>query len=333
MPHLVRAAFAPAEGAAPYAKMAILADAAGGVYLYGQSLSEFLLVRLDSTGEVLARFGRPGEGPGELSGLGVLLGVGDTVLVYDTGRAAIVLFEADGTHLGDTPVDRLAFPLAVTGGTVHEFDATAALQNRSPTIDSRPIGRGRSDPATLVDTTWHAFRDALGLAEAGRGQLPLPAYAAGFGFLAIGDPRTGQIAVVRESDTQRLAIPGPPPRRGPKALEDARTTLERVARRPGRPANARLVARLDTLDREVLPFVAWPGLALDSHGRIWAIREGSDSTLIDVFLAGRHLGRTSIPCHRPDKGISLRGEWLALQCKALDGEDVPYRIQLYRIVG
>lgn len=336
LPRLVPMPLSLSADAAPYSKAQLVADAAGGLYYFGESDGPAWITRLDSTGQLLARFGRSGAGPGELSGLGILFGAGDSLFVVDTRRSTVVRFGSDGSALGETPIPALRFPLAIDGGELYSFDQTAVLRGLTPTITAQPLSGHSEEERVVLDGSDSIFARTVAMRP---GQPPpIPAFAVHQEMLVIGDPRTGEIAVRDSGRRYTLHIPGDPPARGPLATAVLRAALEsqRHPTAPGGgalPADPGVVARLDTLDREMLPYFSWPGLIIDDHKRLWVASEGSDSTAFHIFVADSLIGRLAVPCRQPGKVLSLQGRWLALQCRLDDEVDVPYQLQLYRIEG
>lgn len=334
LPQLVPMPLSLSAETAPYSKAQLLADGAGGLYYFGEADGPAWITRLDSTGRLRAQFGRSGAGPGELSGLGILFGSSDSLFVVDTRRSAVVRFGPDGNALGDTPIPALRFPLAIDGGELYSFDQTAVLRGLAPAITAQRLSGHSEEERVVLDGADSIFARAVAM-QPGQ-QPPIPAFAVHQGMLVIGDPRTGEIAVRDNGRRYTVHIPGGPPARGPQATAVLRAALEsqRHPAAPGGsalPADPGVVARLDTLDREMLPYFAWPGLIIDDQERLWVASEGNDSTAFHIFVADSLIGRLAVPCRQPGKVISLQGRWLALQCR-LDGEvNVPYQLQLYRI--
>lgn len=338
MPTVTRVVFSPDSASAPFSKVPIAADPRGGVFFYGETAGRQLLTRLDSTGMATDRFGVSGPGPGEISGAGVLLTTGDTLAIYDTHKAAVVLFGPDGEVRGEFRLAALAFPLALDGDRLYTMDQDAPLKHEAPSIVAHSFGSGTDE--IVLGAGDHDFIEAV-IPDPSRpaGHLPIPVFAAHGNRIAIGDPRVGRI-VVRDGDTSfALQAPGQAPVRGPRGVEEVRTMLETSLRRSpesGAASSRRAASlreRLDTLERERLPWFSWPGLQFDHHGRLWVFSDRDDSTAVDVFAGDRHLGHLVLGCYHPDKWVSLVDGWLALQCRSDPSADVPYELQLYRVQG
>lgn len=115
-------------------------------------------------GELVARIGGPGEGPGEFSGF-VHFGVlGDTVWTMDLAANRLTLFERDGDLLSASAVERLRIPLPGTFASVlplHMEPGGTFLGWMGM------VGRARDDPDPGVteedDLSWPRVRfDAEG---------------------------------------------------------------------------------------------------------------------------------------------------------------------------
>ncbi len=284
------------------------------------------------------RFGPSGEGPGEISGAGVLLSTGDTLAIYDTRKAAVVLLGPDGGARGEFRLDALSFPLALDGDRLFTIDQDAPLKREPPAIVEHILGSGVS--SIFLGEGDRSFVDAI-VPDPSRpsGRLPIPVFAVRGTRSAIGNPRTGSITIRDGGASYALQVPGEAPTRGPHGLAETRSTLESVLHRSPPPgaagsrANPAVRERLDTLEREHLPWFAWPGLQFDDGGRLWVFSDRGDSTKVDFFVGERYLGRLALPCYHPDKWISLAAGWLALQCKGNPEADVPYELQVYRVEG
>ncbi len=338
MPTLERVAFKPDTGSSPFGKVPIAADPSGGIYYYGRTNGTQLLTRLDSSGTAIARFGSAGAGPGELSGAGVLLSSGDTLAVYDTRKAALVLFGPAGGVRGEFRLEALGFPLALDGDRLFTSDLDAPLRHEPPAIVESRLGSDSS--SIFLGEGDRAFVDAIVPdPSSSPSHLPIPVFTVRGTRSAIGNPRTGRVTVWDGAASFTLRPPGEAPKRGPRGLEETRAALEASLNQltPAGPARSRrntvLRERLDTLAREQLPWFLWPGLQFDDHGRLWIFSDRDDSTSVDVFAGERHLGRLTLPCYHPDKWVSLTTGWLALQCKGDPEADVPYELQLYRVEG
>lgn len=87
----------------------------------------------DEAGVVTATMGRPGEGPGEFSGLAHLeLHAPDTLLAYDSGSFRITRYLLDGTRVGERPLGAGAGNAEVYVGTYTDGGAAVASIAPSP---------------------------------------------------------------------------------------------------------------------------------------------------------------------------------------------------------
>lgn len=334
LPRLERVGFSPASDGQPFTRVPIKIDSAGGIYYYGESAGDGFITHLDSSGALVSRFGPSGSGPGELSGSGVLLATGDTIVVYDTHQVRAVYLSTGGSLLNAFQLESLLFPLQVRGTTLYAFDPTTLARGKSPTVVAIELGAAGMPERTVVDTSERLFRALLTDLDPQR-PVPIPAFWIGTDIRLIGNPATGRIVILDSAGRREAQIPGGPPTRGSESLARLRESLSRQSHGPTGellPINKANQARLDTLDRERLPYFAWPGLWADSGGHVWAVGAGGDATLVDVFADTTWLGRLALPCRQPGKMITHNGRWLALECQISGDADVPFEIQLYRVV-
>ncbi|MBK7594099.1 MAG: hypothetical protein IPP98_06020 [Gemmatimonadetes bacterium] len=336
---LERMPFAPDSVVAPFGQVSVVADAEGGLYFLGQTIERFWITHLDSTGRLIRRFGREGSGPGELSGGGVLLGLGaDSLVVVDTRRSVAVIYDGAGNFLGETRLPPSMFPLAAADQAVFGFDPMEILRGGSPRVVRLSLGTPAGEVREVVlDSTSPTFIAPYRRTRAGGSPPPIPAFSASGGWRAVADGVSGRIAVVGPDTAFDFTVPFEPFHRGPKELSQIRASLTAAmqpTRGPGgkiEPVDPALAARLDTLAREHLPYTAWPGLVIDARGRVTLIAGRNDSTAVDVFQGSQPLAHAMLDCYRPGKRISLRGRWLALQCTVGDESDPSFELRLYRL--
>jgi len=338
---LERVPFTPDSLAMPFDQVSIAADARGGLYFLGQTVEDSWLTHLDSTGRLINRFGREGAGPGELSGGGILFATGtDSVVVVDSRRGTVVVFDRDGDFLGETPLAAPIFPLAIAEGALYAFDPMEVMRGGAPRVIRIPLGAGdRLVTTTVLDTSSSVFRSSVvQSAPAGR-PPPIPAFSTVAGWTAIADGASGRVAVVGRDTAYEFVLPFESYRRGPIEEAQLRAGLTAAAE-PTRgddgkpePVDPAIEARLDTLSRERLPFVAWPGLIVGAGGRIVTVAGRNDSTMVDVFDGSRHIAHFAVDCYQPGKRVSLNGRWLALQCAPMDRKAGQYELRLYRLNG
>ena len=284
------------------------------------------IVIFDSTGTVLKRFGRSGDGPGEF---GELFWVrrfrGDSIAAYDFVTRKVLLFTPDGTFAGDVSLRPILSvkpsPYTVAsdevvgvfkdGGVLAYRPGFAAMDSAPGVLGIRHelvhidrSGREGQVIGTFLGATWRFnsrdFRD--------REEIPLSPK----GLLAVGDStyfeNSGEDFLVREFDEAGhiIRVFGKP--YTPRAI-DARDKagyedwyLDALAHSPehGPPAIQREKQRLRTLEYpEHIPAVS--ALKVDADGNVWleawskyALRPRA--TIWSVFRPdGRWLGDVTVP--------------------------------------
>jgi hypothetical protein len=320
----------------PYALAAIAALPGPRLAINDGEESPYVRV-YDTTGTVVARFGREGSGPGELRGWSPMWASGDTLTIYDQRRQAVVRYHASGTLIDEAAIRGVEFPYWVLGDSI---DATSDFV--TPNAPRPPLLR-----RALDDTTGRhllGIDDSIFALGAGRARytrdpagawLPTPArnyFGDGWTYtIGIYAPSGARVAVLH-----RDLLPNV---RSPRRLAETRRSLE-LANRPSpgpngkfRPPSPTIQARLDTLERETIRHFEWGMLRVDGRGRLWVFGESGDGTFADVIADTTFLGRHQLDCRLPRQRIAMGNDWFTLQCRPeAPEEDNPYRIQAYRII-
>jgi hypothetical protein len=332
-PSFARVTIAGLDSVAPTRSPATVAVSSNGTLaLLGVGDPEHRLVTvIDSTGKVLSRFGKQGKGSNDITAPQGLRFVGDTLLVYDVVLNRILATRASGKHVftRDLPDGVRLLRMGADSVDVELRPWTLAASVRRISLET---GGGR-DLISGTDTTFSTA--ALWLWKQGK----TPGFALG------GD--ADQI-LVGEGYRYRLLLysaRGELLGTGGRDLPyRTRTDLEmqsilRVMSKPPAagaadgaflpPPSVRARFAKDTLSH--FSFVA--GIQRDGRGRYLVIGELHDSTFVDAFDGVRFLGRTMFACRAPGDGISVNGNWMALECLRVgtqDDRDV--ETQLYRLV-
>ncbi|MFP3947594.1 MAG: hypothetical protein ACLFWG_02600 [Longimicrobiales bacterium] len=194
-------------------------EADGSVLLANAGNAE--IVRLDSTGGIMARFGAAGEGPGEFAqfGLSWIDGSRDgRIAAYDERLARITEFAPDGTVLGTHRVapsgDRISLQavaylaegrILATYGEVRRFDREGLARDTVPLL-SIPFGEAADSPESAavasVDTLglWPGQERQISRTPEGAARVPV-----GFAndFLYDG---AGRVAAVSSSEAVELRV-------------------------------------------------------------------------------------------------------------------------------
>jgi hypothetical protein len=286
---------------------------------------------IDTVGTIVGRFGRIGDGPGEMRG-GGLTDVSDSaVIIDDESHSRLDRFALDGHLLESVRTDQ---PLiARTAVSDHEvlvllrtkaadYPALASVKNGSirqlvPSADS--FIRSSFATRTFVD------RSVMSSKIPALGQWP--------GGFIVADGWEYRLALygwdgrLRRVLRRDLARPH---------LSDARVARLLAQELPF-ASRGRLLTGADTqmLRAEIAgrrqPYFSHARLALglDGQGRTWVVGIDADSAFADIFNQNRFIGRIGLPCSGFNGGWSLHGSWLALACEPDDpafGGDAVFKV-------
>ena len=82
------------------------ADSQGNIYVVEQySVSEFFIYKFSPTGAFIKKFGKKGQGPGELQGIsGLIVNKSGHILISDRSAGKLLEFDADGNLVKETKV-------------------------------------------------------------------------------------------------------------------------------------------------------------------------------------------------------------------------------------
>lgn len=292
-----------------------------------------LAVIVDSLGEVAARWGRRGEGPGEAR-RGYLL-AGDSFFVFVASDPASVLVVDVEGKLVHQRIAALhdGFPGAVVGDSVDRSLGQRIVGVRGVTTDfSGPILRDcllESCRRELLPASDSILR-LVHLSTPRREGLRWPPYAAEQGRFVIGDGVDYRLWYFDENGQLLGAMQRDIPRRTRTARERENDEAS-WARLIEDGIQVDIEARRALADTEPLPHFAYASLGFDAEHRLWVIGKTGDSTFADVFADTTFLGRRLIDCTRPDRGpASVRGRFLVLTCSE-DNLESPYRFRLFKI--
>jgi hypothetical protein len=148
--------------------MGLVGDAAGNLYVLDRMGTRVL--KYDSRGQYLGRYGRSGSGPGELgSPIGIAIGPGDSIWVADIGNWRYVIYPQDGGEARNLSfADGPAMPgVGFTfrpGGVLHDFRELRMMRRTMeggraggppPLPEESPRAVLRMTPeGTILDTLW-----------------------------------------------------------------------------------------------------------------------------------------------------------------------------------
>jgi hypothetical protein len=310
----------------PLANIAVTST--GSVFALATINESPMLALFDSTGALLRRFGVLGEGPGEMLRAGSLTALGDTLVVVAPNRPVVIYFDLDGRLIRERRLKTSnSAGLRAAESTVELAIFHGAMGSVSQII-SENLETGQI--TSIIDLTDPFIAAAAGAAGQGSALWP-PAYVRDGERVLVGNGATYRIKAMPpyagEPDVFGRDLP--PRKRGPIEFAERKAIWERAASVPG-PGKASALARLDTLEREVVPHFDANALHLDGQGRTWVFGGHQDSTFADVFIGPEFIGRHILPCLLPARGIAVNGVWVALRCHSY-AEEGALELQVYRI--
>ncbi len=162
------------------------ADAEGNIYLVEfYQESEYLLYKFAGDGKFLQKFGKKGQGPGELQWItNLVVEPNGPVLVSDMGLGKIVEYDAAANLAKETKVNyalREVVPLKnghylgrktlsePRGMALSLFDADFNELKRLDFVDMSDMGTGKKTPGTIVAFPWLVAGDKIYIGNEQRG--------------------------------------------------------------------------------------------------------------------------------------------------------------------
>lgn len=308
-----------------------MAVSATGLLALASPVGDTALIGVyDSTGSLVAAFGRRGSGPGELQAVSALVFDGSDALVAGNAmETRLLTFTLSGKVIHQVSGVMFMRP-------AHAEDDSLTLVGLSstgkPQVVSTSLASGES--AMLVDFKDSALSEAFlkPWEHAARPMdRPIPTLGANDRAVAVGDAahyriwlydRRGQLLGELARD---LAAPHLSPRRVDRQLASLRSgPLKLDAVRL-----SRLQSKLESQDGPY--FDRLRGLGIDGDNRIWVGGIDGDSAFADVFGEGQFLGRIGIGCKDFEGNWAVDGDYVALLC--VDNEqDGTVEARVYRIV-
>lgn len=303
--------------------------------------AERLVTVIDSTGQVLARVGRRGEGPGEFRHILRLFLDDSTLYVFD-GSARLSEFRLDGEHRRTRATPQTDLPVRVHGDSIDALEivdvrpphtlkriSLATFEGRDLVLAESPVLldllRSQSDSSRFVFVSYAPKGEGFVLGNGyshrmvafdaeGRPQRPRPAF---FG---------------RDLPEQRLTG---------EALEREIERLTAISKRPFRlpdgteRTNHVPKERLERQAAAAIPYFDWRlgGLQSDQWGRTLAIVPTGDSVTVETFEDYESKGLVWVPCAGRSVTASAQGAFLALLCESSPDADVDVELRLYRLGG
>lgn len=291
-------------------------------------------VTVDSTGAVLAQWGRGGEGPGE-SWSEALVSADSEVVLIAFSPPAVLVYTVTGELVSDLrgqPVE--GFPQALVGDSVDRSFGQRLVGSTRILEDLRgPIVRSciKSDCQRELLPADDSILIEVHLATPRRGGLRWPPYAATAGRFVLGDGVGYRLWMFNDQGKVLYQFGRTIP---PRTLTESELDKDRQnwVKRLAEGAPVDTSALKQRLLTEPLPHFGYYGIGFDGQRRLWVSGWAHDSTFLDVFADSVFLGRLMLDCRRERGGMAIRGAWLALMCTDDDNPERPYQPHLYRIV-
>lgn len=345
LPALERVSISLPESDLPIRPISTLAlTSFGTVSFRPDSRREPVISTVDSTGQVVARWGVFGEGPGEMRGDEFLLSSDSAVVLAGSGGEPVRVYHPHGRLIKQRSGPPTGVPTAMAGGALAWW--TGFARGAGPRSEFRVGRRGSVNRwCALTDCIEELLPAADPIVASVDSAAPPPgaggwppatltqdAYYVGDGY----DYVIWRIALNDLARRTRISRQVPPRMVTEREFAEADSAWSKTEREgvPG-PNGQRIRENFDR-EREFLrtqprPHFQMFGLSVDGRGRLWVIGKANDSTFLDVFADTTFLGRHMLDCDRTGYAGAVRGSWLALGCEERTG-DFPYQLRLYRIV-
>jgi hypothetical protein len=271
----------------------LVAVSAAGLIAFtkGFDPQDRLITIADTLGHVLYRFGKQGNGPGELGhGVFALSFYDSTIATFGISPPRFVLLRLDGREINTTRGVALGIPVAINGDSADFLNLPSPMSGSAPSTSIRRMSLQTLASRILIDTADAAFRQIAIAPSDSVGQSHLIVFATNGPSFAVANPRTQMVQVFGSDGAKHYAL---------------------------RDTGPILHMHLDVLER--LWIVGRSPSASDSG-----------STSLALFANGRQLATYSLRCEHP-YGSSLALPFLALLCEVQAGSDAELELKLFRI--
>lgn len=303
----------------------------GSILFNAERGADVHLVLVDSTGKVLRRFVRDGEGPGEGRNPFPLEVGRETATAWDAGLLRLSEWSFDGTlRRATTPHATGAFVARFGDGFIGMLISEAGI---TPVVLDPKTSTTR-DLLAPTDSFFHAEFKPLTPANP---VSAAPAFGEWAGGFIVANPSTYHIGLYdRKGTLRRVLGRSLPPALPTAARLDRQIAQVRTLKIGGRTrTEAELQTIRDRSARTPLPaFALAAPLRTDAKARIWVVGIEGDSAFADLFTAERFLGRIGLSCPGFEGKWSLAGSWLAAVCAPRDASyDGDAVVRLFRIAN
>lgn len=298
VPRLTRVAIPGLESIGPETKAAQVSISTSGLIAFSGGFDEKkrAVTVIDSKGNVVARFGPPGRGPGEIHAPFQLAFAGDNIFVLEVAGRRASLFKKDGTPLETRPTPGAFYLIRAARDSIEVLDwptggglpVSTYLRISNRTLEGRTLMSAQSDAVKEMAARSKREPNAI---------VPI-LYMSLDSNIVVGNPTTYDLDVADAQGKKLYAL-----------------TRMAGASQP-RPTE----------------FQAMNGLHVDGRSRLWVISDlGKDgNTMADVFSGKDHLGTIDLGCRG---SVSLAGEWMAMLCAPASDPAKDVELRVFRIGG
>ncbi|MEO8635135.1 MAG: hypothetical protein ABI587_07650 [Gemmatimonadales bacterium] len=298
-----------------------------------ESQDERRLRVVDTTGSILAAFGRTGRGPGELQNPKRLFFADSRLDVYDWANLRLTSYSLSGKAQGQRQYDGVVFPFAVHGDSA---DVVAMSQGRFVVSREGLRGPARGWLSVGDSILRVVFTEPFLNASPDDQQQFFPATASTSDRLILG-AGTSYRLYRYDRDGRYLGSFGrdlPPEHPTKRAAERAASSLTGWRGPDGKRMDPVAVARMASEMRsKTVPYFSHThSLGFDGAGRLWVLGVSEDTTFADIFADTAFLGRVNLGCPDFAQSWSLNGRWLALLCGAPEAAQGSALLKLFELI-
>ena len=309
---------------APLSVLAPLAVNGYGETLYrANEANDVALILVDSVGAIKARFGVPGDGPGEVREPRPIGFDGEAFVTWDPASARMARWSRQGTLVASSRLENAPTIVAIApeGYLAHGRDPRTGA--RLPVLISA-VGVSRN----LIHSTPPADVSA---APGRMDMVPVLGTWSG-GFVTI-DASRYRGTFYRWNGTAASTFTRPAPTMHATAARvDAFVRMMPGA--SSRPPEQIAAIREQAAGMALPPIVPGITTGTDDRGRTWVMGFAGDSAFADVFESGGFIARVAVPCHIFQGSFSVAGHWLATACLPEDGDFLGDAVlRVFRIEG
>lgn len=320
--------------------------ASGTIVVWVRGDENHWLRSIDSTGNNISSWGRPGEGPGEIRPADLVLSGDSAVVIAGVSGEPVRVYTPAGSLIVQRSSPPIGLPASFRNGALTWWTA-------------EHVGIGPREPRHQVHREgpmlkWCVLSPceerllakddsivrAINAAAPPSGYGLWPGFASRGDVTVVGDGYSYRLWRIDELDGSRTSFGRQLPARMATEAQIARAESgwARLETRGFAGPSGQMVKDNYNREREFIrthpfPHFSYLGMDFDDHGRLWVIgRRASGDMFLDVFSDTTFLGRETIDCDRALYAATVRGHWLAMICvEDKDTEKEHFRMRLFRI--